>query len=494
MPLVVTNTLTGKKESFAPMEAGKVRMYVCGPTVYNFIHIGNARPLVFFDVVRRYLEYSGYEVDYIMNFTDIDDKIIDRAKKENVPFDAVTKKYIAEYRTDMELLKVKQPREMPKVSDHLPQIIKLIEGLIAKGVAYVFEGEVFYAVRKFPEYGKLSGKNVDDLISGARVEVGEKKRDPLDFSLWKPRKDPSEPAWESPWGPGRPGWHIECSAMAMEYLGETFDIHGGGMDLMHPHHENEIAQSEGCTGKPYVRYWLHNNMLNLGAEKMSKSLGNILLTREFIEKYSAETLRFMLVSGHYRSVIDFSSQHLKDSQSALHRLYTTVLKCERLVVQPPVEGQKGLTTEEMKAEEMALHFRVRWVEAMDDDFNTAKIVGQVFEYVRAVNAVVDRKNFKPTETALGIARDFLSNLLVLSRVINVFGENATTFLAELKELVLRERGLDEAHILDLIQQRIDARKAKDFAKADAIRQKFTEMGLDLRDKGDTTEWDVIFTT
>lgn len=467
-------------------------MYVCGPTVYNFIHIGNARPLVFFDVVRRYLELSGFQVNYVMNFTDVDDKIIERAKREGVPFNDVTTKYIAEYLTDMALLKVKKPTQMPKVSDHLPQIIRIIEGLIEKKMAYVVDGEVFYSVRQFKSYGKLSGKNVDDLIAGARVEVAEKKRDPVDFSLWKPRKVESEPAWESPWGLGRPGWHIECSAMSIEYLGETFDIHGGGMDLIHPHHENEIAQSEGFTEKPFAHYWLHNNMLNMGAEKMSKSLGNILLAREFIQLHSAETLKYMLLSGHYRSVIDFSEQNLRDSQTALHRFYNTLLRCERLDKQTPQSSDAKPTPDEEKALLMAAEFPNRWRQSMDDDFNTAKVFGQVFEYVRAVNAVVDKKSFTLTPSAKKIADSFSAHMKELSEALNVFGENPESYLSQLRSLILMQRGIEPQAIENLIRQRAEARSKKDFATADQIRQKFSEMGVEVRDRGETTEWDVTF--
>jgi len=492
MSLQVTNTLSGKKEEFVPLKGGEVRMYVCGPTVYNFIHIGNARPLVFFDVVRRYLELRGYKVTHIMNYTDVEDKIIDRARKENTTWDVIVDRYIHEYQTDMKLLKVKQPTEMPRVTGTIPEIVKHIEGLVANGTAYVVDdGEVFYAVRKFATYGKLSGKNIDDLMVGARVEANSVKRDPLDFSLWKPQKAADEPAWDSPWGKGRPGWHIECSAMAIKFLGESFDLHGGGMDLMHPHHENEIAQSEALTEKPYVKYWLHNNMLNMNSEKMSKSLGNILLTREFIEQFSAETLRFMLLSGHYRSVIDFSEKHRKESQTALHRVYTTMLKCEGLK-EIEVHPKAQVSTEENKAAEQLANFETRWLEAMDDDFNTAKVMGIVFELVRAMNAYLDRKNFLPTGRTAEIANGFLASMQKLSTVINVFGEDSREFLALMRKIALVEKGLGQADIEQKIADRIEARKSKDFAKADAIRKELFDQGIELRDQGDKTDWDVIF--
>jgi len=492
MPIQLTNTLSGKKEPLLPITPKEIRMYVCGPTVYNFIHIGNARPLVFFDVVRRFLEFSGYTVTYVMNYTDIDDKIIDRAKLENTDSKTITEKYIAEYEKDMSLLGVKPASQMPKVTDHLPGIIALIETLITKDVAYVVDGEVFFQIRKFPSYGKLSGKNPDDMIAGSRVEVEVKKRDPLDFTLWKPRKEASEPAWESPWGLGRPGWHIECSVMAMEYLGETFDIHGGGMDLIHPHHENEIAQSEAATHKPFAKFWMHNNMLNFNSEKMSKSLGNILLTREFIEKYSAEILKFMLLSGHYRSVIDFSPQHLKESQSALHRIYSTIRKCE-VLAKTEVNPTAKPATEDNRAAKAAQEFGTRWHEAMNDDFNTARAIGQVFELVRAVNAMVDRKGFQLSTEAKHTVENFLQQTRELGDVINLLREDSNSYLKVLRTLALKERNLDEAEIEALIANRIEARKKKDFATSDSIRQQLLSKGIELKDAGDDTTWDVMFT-
>lgn len=480
MPLSLHNTLSRTREPFQPLEPGKVKMYICGPTVYNYIHVGNARPLVFFDVTRRYLEASGYQVNFVINYTDVDDKIIERARQENTPWTDITAKYIAAYENDMKSLGIKAPAKMPKVSEHIPQIIRTIEGLIKNDVAYVQDGEVFFSVRKFAGYGKLSGKNIDDLRSGARVEVDAKKHDPLDFSLWKPRKTESEPAWDSPWGKGRPGWHIECSAMAMEYLGETFDIHGGGMDLIHPHHENEIAQSEGCTKKPFARYWLHNNMLAVNAEKMSKSLGNIFLTKDFIRLYLAETLKFLLLSGHYRSTIDFSERSIRDAQSALHRYYSCVKRCEVFLK----EGKDGKPDD--KIPEFATAFEPNWRESMDDDLNTAKVVGMVFEYVRLINAALDKKALAKTE-----AERFLANMKKLSEVFNILGEPADKFLGELRGIVIREKGIEPAEIDRAIQERIEARQKKDFATSDRIRKEMSDKGIELRDTPRGTEWDVI---
>lgn len=490
MPIQITNSLSGKKETFTPLIPGKVTMYVCGPTVYNFIHIGNARPNVFFDVVHRYLEHAGYKVTRVMNFTDVDDKIIVRAEEEKTKSEVVSEKYIVEFLTDMQLLGVRPPAVAPKVTTHIKEIIQIIEGLVKNGTAYVAtDGEVFYSVRSFKGYGKLSGKNIDDLISGARVQPGEKKRDPLDFSLWKPRKTPSEPGWESPWGNGRPGWHIECSAMAMRYLGETFDIHGGGMDLIHPHHENEIAQSEAFSGKQYVRYWMHNNMLTFGNEKMSKSVGNILLTRDFIQKYSAECLRFLLLSGHYRSTIDFSDKHVKEVQATLQRFYRTLEKSMALT---STKGTAIAGAEEKAVVEFAAQFEKSWTSAMDDDFNTAKVVGLIFEYVRLMNAYIDKKGFKPTAQTGDVVGTFISQIKSLSQVINLFGENPSQYLNGLKRLVLKERNIEEAKIQDLISQRTTARKNKDFALSDKIRDDLLKQGIELRDTANETQWDVVF--
>ncbi|NBX75436.1 MAG: cysteine--tRNA ligase [Proteobacteria bacterium] len=489
----ITNTLTGKKEPFTPIEPGKVKMYVCGPTVYNFIHIGNARPLVFFDVVGRYLKFSGFSVTRVMNYTDVDDKIIQKANEEKVSCETVTQKYIAEFEEDMKLLKVEQPDAQPKVTGHIPEIIKMIETLIAKGSAYVAaDGEVFFSVRSFPQYGKLSKKKIDDLLVGARVAPDEKKKDPLDFSLWKPRKNEKEPAWDSPWGPGRPGWHIECSAMSIKYLGETFDIHGGGMDLMHPHHENEIAQSEGATAVPFCNYWVHNNLLTINSEKMSKSLGNIWLTRDFIKRFTAETLKFFLLSGHYRSTLDFSESQVREHQAALHRIYKALEKAHKLT-QTDTNLSQPLTTEGNTADTFGKAFGAHWKEAMDDDFNTARVFGLVFDYVRVINAFVDKKGFKWTVEAKNIVNRFLSDMKTLSGVLNLFAEEPTAYLQTLRLLFLAEKGMSEAQIKEAILKRITARADKDFSLADQIRNDLLANGIELMDRGNETDWDVKFT-
>ena len=468
-------------------------MYVCGPTVYGLTHVGNARPAVFFDVVRRYLQQSGFRVIHITNFTDVDDRIIARARQEKTTSKVIAEKYCAEFIQDMAALKVLPPDVMPKVTEHMDAIVKFIEGLIQKRMAYVAEGgEVYYSVRNFKPYGKLSGKKIDELLAGARVEPTESKRDPLDFSLWKPQKQADEPAWDSPWGKGRPGWHIECSAMAMAYLGESFDIHGGGIDLLHPHHENEIAQSEGLTGKPFCKYWLHVNLVTTNAEKMSKSIGNIFLNRDFVARYSAEALKYLILSGHYRSPIDFSEKHIRECQAALHRIYTTLLKCERVVSSGASKKGAEQTPEENAVVEIEKTFKACWQQAMEDDLNTAKTVGQVFEYVRAVNAYLDRRGFFPSTISVGMATAFLKNIAELAEVLNLFGENSGDYLLQLRLLVLREQGIEQEAIEREIERRTIARQNKDYAAADEIRKALLEKGIELRDSPEGTQWDVVF--
>jgi cysteinyl-tRNA synthetase len=492
MALVLTNSLTKKKEPFVPLVPSQVRMYVCGPTVYNYVHIGNARVFVFYDVVERYLKFLGYQVQRVMNFTDVDDKIINKAREEKSESLTVSERYIAEFLTDMLALRVTPPKVAPKVTDHIPEIIKLIEGLVANGAAYVAaDGEVFFSVRNFKDYGKLSGKNIDDLISGARVQTDEKKKDPLDFSLWKPQKKPTEPAWDSPWGRGRPGWHIECSAMSMKYLGESFDIHGGGMDLIHPHHENEIAQSEAFTHKTFARFWIHSNMLTFNAEKMSKSVGNIMLTRDFIKKYSGEVLRYFLLSGHYRSTIDYSEQHIREVQSALHRFYTALSKAEAGAKTTSTNNSKP-SAEEEKAAQFGKEFETKWRESMDEDLNTAKVIGLVFEYVRLLNAYIDKKGFKPTTSTQNICQEFVGSFQKLSQVLNIFGESPAQFLMQLRLSVLEEKSISVSEIEDKIKQRAEARIQKNFAISDAIRNELLNQGIELRDLPGSTEWDIIF--
>ena len=454
----VYNTLTNRKEEFVPIEPGKVKMYVCGPTVYNFFHIGNARPFVVFDTLRRYFKYRGYEVKFVQNFTDVDDKIINRAKEEGITAPEVSEKYIKEYFNDAEALGVLKADVHPKVSEHIPEIIDFVQTLIDKGYAYEADGDVYYSTRKFADYGKLSGQNIDDLESGARIAIGEVKEDPLDFALWKARKEESEIAWESPWGMGRPGWHIECSTMAKKHLGDTIDIHGGGQDLTFPHHENEIAQSEACNGVPFAHYWMHNGYINVDGKKMSKSLNNFFTVRDIREQYSGDVIRFFLLSGHYRSPINFSDSLMEQSKQGYERIATAIETLEFL---------KANGSDEAMADEAAKiasldQYRDKFIEAMDDDLNTADGIAAIFELVSEINLDVKDGASK------SFAEEALKRIKELTDVLGLFGGKD------------EEEGLGD-DIQALIEERQAARKEKNWARADEIRDRLAAMGITLKD-------------
>jgi cysteinyl-tRNA synthetase len=459
----VTNTLTGEKEEFKPLEDRVVKMYVCGPTVYDHAHIGHARSAVVFDVIRRWFEYRGYKVIYVRNYTDVDDKIIKRAKEEGIPWYEVARKYIESYEEDMRALNVKEPTYKPKVTEHIREIIEMIDGLIEKGYAYEAGGDVYFSVRKFPEYGKLSKRKLDELLAGARIEPGENKKDPLDFALWKKSKE-GEPGWESPWGVGRPGWHIECSVMSMKYLGETIDIHGGGLDLIFPHHENEIAQSESYTGKPFARYWIHNGFVMVNKEKMSKSLGNFFTIKEILKSFSPNVLRFFLLSVHYRSPIDFSFENLKEAKRALERIENFVNS---------VRAVEGLKVEEGEGEPVDVKsFKEAFELAMDDDFNTAKAFGVLFDLIKASNVLKDRalKTGKITELEKNSLYEAAE---LVKRFLKVLG-----FKEEERE---ETKGVEDELIKLLIEVRGELRKKKEFQLADMIRDRLKELGIVLED-------------
>ena len=456
----IYNTLTRKKEEFVPIEEGKVKMYVCGPTVYNYFHIGNARPFVVFDTMRKYLEYRGYKVKFVQNFTDVDDKIINRAKEEGISAGEVSEKYIEEYYKDAAALNVKKATVHPKVTETMSDIIKFVEDLIEKGYAYESEGDVYYRARKFDGYGKLSGKNIDDLISGARIAVGEKKEDPLDFALWKARKEESEIAWESPWGMGRPGWHIECSAMSKKYLGPTIDIHAGGEDLQFPHHENEIAQSEACNGQQFANYWMHNGYINIDGVKMSKSLGNFKTVRDLLQHYDGEVLRFLILSGHYRGPIDFGPDILTQSQNGLARMRNAKSNLKHLV--SACEG--SMTDVEKETLAGFDKFRERFIEVMDDDLNTADAISVVFELITSINTAVKDGSTKE------FAQKSLDLLMELTAVLGLLQQDPQEEDAEI-----------EPEIQALIDERQAARKEKNFARADEIRDQLKAMGITLKD-------------
>ncbi len=482
MGLRIHNSLTRKKEEFEPIRPGKVGMYVCGVTVYDMCHIGHARSVVLFDVIYRYLKARGYEVTYVRNFTDVDDKIINRANQLGEEWSTLAERFIREFYTDMDALGVHRPDIEPKATQHMAQIQGLIGKLIEKGHAYQAGGDVMYSVDSFHGYGKLSGKKTDELVAGARVGVDEKKHNPIDFALWKAAK-PGEPFWESPWGAGRPGWHIECSAMSMEYLGESFDIHGGGADLAFPHHENEIAQSEGASGGPFVKYWIHNGFVNIRSEKMSKSLGNVLNIRDILSQVHHEALRLFLLSSHYRSPLDYNDASIKEASVGLARLYSAMSTLDELI---GFQGTAKETPEELAG------IRERFGEAMDDDFNTPKGLAILFEAARAVNRIATagglRKKGVPKPDLLTAARFEMEEVAAL--ILGILTQNPKDFLDARRKARLKDLGLSESQLDALIAERTAARNAKDFARADEIRAELSAQGIELKDSRDGTTWNV----
>ena len=464
----IFNTLTRRKEEFVPLEEGKVKMYVCGPTVYNLIHIGNARPMIIFDTVRRYMEYKGYEVNYVSNFTDVDDKIIKKAIEEGVSAEEISTRYIKECKKDMADMNVKPATTAPQATQEIQGMIDMIQTLIDKGYAYpAADGTVYFRVKKFKEYGKLSHKNLDDLQSGFRslkVSGEDQKEDPLDFVLWKPKKE-GEPSWPSPWCDGRPGWHIECSVMSKKYLGEEIDIHAGGEDLIFPHHENEIAQSECCNGKIFARYWMHNGFLNIDNRKMSKSLGNFRTVRQIGEQYDLQVLRFFMLNAHYRSPLNFSADLMKAAKNSLERILEAAGK---LSDRKDNAAAENITEEELALLKEAEGFVTKFEAAMDDDFNTADALAAIFELVKFANTNVNENSSK--EFAAGLYEE----LFKLSDVLGL--------KIEKKEEIL------DKEIEDLIQERQAARKAKDFKRADEIRDELLKKGIILKDTREGVKW------
>lgn len=492
MALRVYNTFTGEKELFVPLIPGKVGMYVCGVTVYDYCHIGHARAGVVFDIIFRYLKYAGYDVTYIRNYTDIDDKIINRANQEGTDYRTIADRYIEAFDEDMALLGLAKPTVEPKATDHIGGIINIIETLITKGHAYVSEGDVYYAVETFPDYLKLSGRNLEEMQAGARVEVGDKKRHPMDFALWKGSK-PGEPWWHSPWGNGRPGWHIECSAMSEEFLGKTFDIHGGGKDLVFPHHENEIAQSEGANGCQFVRYWLHNGFVNINAEKMSKSLGNFFTIREVLKTYHPETLRFFILSAHYRSPIDFSDQNLDEAQSGLERIYACLAALDDVLNgqprSPDVTAPESLTQAGLELQEKVDQFIPRFVEAMDDDFNSAQALGVLFETVRAANRfLAEMKDI--TALPLSLIAHVRHLFTEAGSVLGLFTTPPAVWLEGIKTAKIGLIDIAPEEIERLIVERSEARAAKNFKRGDEIRDLLLAQGIQLLDSAQGTTWNI----
>ena len=474
MSLKVYNTLQGKKEEFIPIKEGKVGMYVCGPTVYDTSHIGHARSVVVFDTIFRWFTQLGYDVTYVRNFTDVDDKIIKKSNQTGQDCTFITEKYIDEFHNEMDALNVLRPSFEPKATEHIRHIVDFIQMLIDKGKAYhVDGGDVYFSIDSFKDYGKLSGRNPDDMRAGARIAVDEKKKSPLDFTLWKPAK-PGEPFWESPWGNGRPGWHIECSAMSYEYLGESFDIHGGGKDLIFPHHENEIAQSEAVFGAQFVKYWIHNGFVDINNEKMSKSLGNFTMIKDVLATYSPEVIRMFLLSNHYRSPIDYSENSMRETSTGLDRIYAFLERIENLGCKISDCPKGGLW------DDFSL--------AMNDDFNSAKALGSVFEAVKKGNKLVDDTHDNPDQVLLDTLTLFYNDIKAISNILGIFLLDPQSYFNDKKDKGMAEVAIDPSEIESLIQQRTEARKHKNFSRADEIRDLLAAENIVLKDGPEGTTW------
>ncbi|WP_238905905.1 cysteine--tRNA ligase [Clostridium sp. YIM B02506] len=463
----VYNTLTRKKEEFIPITQGEVKMYVCGPTVYNFFHIGNGRTFIVFDTIRRYFEYRGYKVKFVQNFTDVDDKLIKKANEENITLRQIGDKYISEYYKDADGLNIKRATINPRATEYIDEIIKFVEELIQKGFAYEVDGDVYFSTKNFTTYGKLSGQNLDDLQAGARISVDERKKDSMDFAIWKAKKE-GEPGWECPWGEGRPGWHIECSCMAKNILGDTIDIHAGGSDLVFPHHENEIAQSEALTGKTFANYWMHSAFVNINNEKMSKSLNNFFTAREILERYDADVIRFLMLSGHYRVQLNFSEDLLESAKASVERLYNAVSNLENLLEESCVEE---INDKEEKYIASLDVYRKRYIDKMDDDFNTADAISVLFDLVKDINTNISvDSSRKAIQGALDIIRELGDPLGILQK---------------------STKGSIEEEIEKLIEDRQQARKNRDFALADKIRDDLKDRGIVLEDTPQGVRWKKI---
>jgi cysteinyl-tRNA synthetase len=492
MGLRVYNTLTKKKEEFVPLEPGKIRFYVCGITVYDYCHIGHARSAIVFDVIYRYLLRLGYEVTYVRNFTDIDDKIIRRANELGTDYRTIADRFIAAFHEDMDALDVLRPNVEPLATDHIPTMIEIIQRLMANGVAYQSGTDVYFEVERFQGYGKLSGRSLDEMMAGARVEVDVNKRNPLDFVLWKGSK-PGEPMWESPWGPGRPGWHIECSAMGRRYLGETFDLHGGGKDLVFPHHENEIAQSEAAFDAPFVRYWLHNGFVNINNQKMSKSLGNFFVIRDFLKDVHPEVMRLFVLSKHYRSPVDFSEENVTEAERGVEKLYGTLAAInERVLENPEVHvAETVLRDQDPELHDLVGGLAGAFEEAMNNDFNTAQAIGHLFTLQRRLARFLDQFGQKKLKGGNAIlAQRGAAKLQEYAQVLGLLTRAPQVFFDEQRKLKLKTTGMTEAEVEQLIELRQQARRAKDFAESDRIRNELEEKRILLEDTPQGTRWRV----
>ena len=481
------DTRLRQKVDFEPVEPGKVAMYVCGPTVYNRIHIGNARTFISFDMIRRYLAWRGFDVTFVQNVTDVDDKIIKRANDEGVSSTEIAETYIAAYHEDMDRLGVMRADIEPKATEHIQEMLNLTERLIEDGKAYATpSGDVYFRVRSFPGYGKLSGRTPDELRSGARVTPGDEKEDPLDFALWKSAK-PGEPYWESPWGRGRPGWHIECSAMSEKYIPLPLDIHGGGLDLIFPHHENEIAQTEAALGKPLANIWMHNGFVQVDSEKMSKSLGNFKTIRDILETYLPETLRYFLAGKHYRSPIDFSLDTMDESERSQKRVYECLRETDKALAREKWKpgAAPAELTQELEEQDKA------FMEALEDDVNTAAALGHLFNMVRIAGRVLEDKKLRASEGGRDLLARFREATTRWDALLGLFNQEPETFLASLREIRARRRGLDMNKVVELLRERQEARAAKDFARSDAVRDELAALGVEVRDTPEGPVWDII---
>lgn len=481
------NTLKRKKEEFVPLNGNKVNLYACGITAYDLCHIGHARSSVVFDILVRYLRFKGYDVTFVRNFTDIDDKIINRANETGVSATELAEKFIGEFYVDMDKLNILRADVEPKCTEHIPEMIELTETLIEKDHAYATpSGDVYFKVRSFDDYGKLSGRNIEDLQSGARIQPGEEKNDPLDFALWKAAK-PGEPSWESPWGQGRPGWHLECSAMSEKYFELPFDIHGGGQDLSFPHHENEIAQSEAATGKEMARFWVHNGFVQINSEKMSKSLGNFFTIRDILDKFMPETLRYFLLTMHYRSPLDFSFEALEEAEKGIRRVYAALEQTGEALNK--AKWSKAALPEEVLAE--IEEAEKGWAEAMEDDMNTAAALGYMFTLIRLAGRIGEEKAWRKSEGGRDAWTRILEDVKKWGEVLGIFTRDPKEFLAELKLCMLERKGIEVAKVEELVAARQDARKNKDFARSDEIRDELVELGIEVKDTPQGAIWSVL---
>ncbi|MCB0413419.1 MAG: cysteine--tRNA ligase [Bdellovibrionales bacterium] len=489
MSLKIYNTQTRTKEEFTPLNEGQVKLYVCGPTVYDFLHVGNFRGAIFFNLVRNWLEVLGYNVTYVYNYTDVDDKIINRSNQEKVTSEEIAEKYIAEFEKDYQSLKLRPHSKNPRVTEHMDDIIHYISDLIEKKHAYVIStdlgSDVYYDVKSYKDYGKLSNKNIDDMLTGSRAEVNQDKHHAADFALWKSAK-PGEPSWTSPWGKGRPGWHIECSVMSHCLLGDQIDIHGGGLDLVFPHHENEIAQSEGHSGKTFVKYWMHNNMLEFGNQKMSKSLGNIRTGRSFIEEFNGEILKIMMLSHHYRSIIDFSEDQIHRVIGSLAKFYSALNLAEQILSTGIEFSQTDIPK---KFKQLMEGSESRFQEALNDDFNTPEVFALFYEYLKSFNALCALPG-KVSAQKMAVADAFTRFIKEKGKIMALFQENAYEYLRVLDDMLLKKSGLNRSEVDQLVSQRIEARNNKNFEESDRLRDQLNEMGISVMDRPDGTVWEV----